>query len=619
MADIQRPTGVVYPDLPRLENNLRSAMVRRLFSQREREYTGYSSDIAENHSEIEERGNINTIEATPIIVNGINRMSKGGFFSDDETTSTLSELSSGHDSSLDSLDSLDNYQNSFVDASENIQSDSNCSENGQSSTFNETEKNQETKFNGSDKDTTYSDSDKVSYYDNYETNNINDISSSELLSPPFTLPQDQSSYITPQNQEPSPELPENNNEICSSSISKYNKNIERENGENNNSKVKKNLGVRCNSENESNCEESEDDLTALNFIQAKIEELAKWKKDVWTRLREQSESSSTPEPRGENGISVDVSANNSTPKAETNDTSIKVQSEDESRSTILIRQNENLISSYHNTDEPIESNSTFTNNESKGSNPVPYYERPESNRSRNESTAFSNHERNEFGSFPHDRVDRKFFPVSDRFESFLYSNYERDSRLFFDDRYDTRSYPDDRYETFLYENSERNDLCRFPSHERNDPGRFLNHERLDPNGSLINRQDDDTTAFHQQLPPVIKRHNEQQNAPLGPIHKRFRHMSNGFYYDPMNHAPNNSIYGPPPTGPSGMTGNGMMGRGREDQYHHYYHRNDYRPPPYFDRQGPYGRGHMNNNISRRPIGLSSRLLSRPQERPRGRY
>ncbi|CAG8787083.1 16880_t:CDS:2, partial [Acaulospora morrowiae] len=76
------------------------------------------------------------------------------------------------------------------------------------------------------------------------------------------------------------------------------------------------------------------------------------------------------------------------------------------------------------------------------------------------------------------------------------------------------------------------------------------------------------------------------------------------------------IYGPPPTGPSGMSGNGMMGRGREDTYP-YYHRNDYRPsaPPYIDRSGPYGgRGHMNN--IRRPSGTqASRSLTRPPDRP----
>ncbi|CAG8537844.1 10226_t:CDS:2, partial [Cetraspora pellucida] len=627
MADIQRPTGMVYPDLPRAESNLRSAMMRGLFSQREREYISYSSDIAENnHVEIEEHDNINTME-TSVIVNGISRISNGVFFSDDETTSSLSELSSDHDSSLDSLDSLDNCQSSVVDASENIQSDSTSSENDRNSMFNRSKTNQKTQFN---KSLTYSDSIEL-YYDNHETNNINGISSDELTLPSFTLPQDQASCTTPKNPESLLGLQNNNNEKCSNSVSKDKESIEREDGENGNYEAKGNLKEKYSSDNDSIYEGNEDDLPALSFIQAKIEELAKWKKDVWARLREQSESSSTPELKSENGMSTGISAyvfnlmNNyreilengslSTPKVETDDTSIKVQPEDESRlSTILIEQNEtSLITPYHHTNEQIDSNPIFTSNESKGSNIVPYHERSEfSNRVRNESTAFSNHERNELGSF-HERSDRKFFSVNERFESFLY----RDSRLFFDDRYDTRPYPDDRYETFLYGNSERNDSCRFSSHERNDLGRFLNHERLDQNGPLPNRQDVDITAFHQQLPPTIKRHNEQQNPPLGPLHKRSRHMPNGFHYDPMNHGPSNGIYGPPPTGPSGMSGSGMMGRGREDQYHHYYHRNDYRPPPpYFDRQGPYGRGHMNNNISRRPIGGPPRPLSRPQERPR---
>ncbi|CAG8810401.1 748_t:CDS:1, partial [Racocetra fulgida] len=91
MADIQRPTGMVYPDLPRAESNLRSAMMRGLFSQREREYMSYSSDIAENNNvEVEEHENINTME-TSVIVNGISRISNGVFFSDNETTSSLSE------------------------------------------------------------------------------------------------------------------------------------------------------------------------------------------------------------------------------------------------------------------------------------------------------------------------------------------------------------------------------------------------------------------------------------------------------------------------------------------------------------------------------------------------
>lgn len=617
MADIQRPTSMVYPDLPREESNLRSAMMRELFSQREREYIGYSSDIAENNNaEIEEQDNINTRE-TSLIINGVNRISNGIFFSDDETTSSLSELSSDHDSSLDSIDSLDNCQNSVVDASENIQSDPNGSENDQNSTFDGSEKNQKIQFNGSNRGSNYNDSDRDSIepsYNIYETNNVNGISSDGLISPSFTLPQDQTSCTTPQNPELPTELQNDNDEICSNSVSKYQENIEGENGENGNCGSEKNLGEKYNSENESNYEESEDELPALSVIQAKIEELAKWKKDVWARLREQSESSSTPEPKSENGMPVDISVSLSTPKVENDDASIKIPPEDGSRSTTLIRQDEtNLITSYHHTNEP---NPMLTNNESKSSNPVPCYDRSESmtfsNRARND---FSNHERNEFGPF-HERLERKFFPVSERFDSFLYSTYERDSRLFFEDRYDTRSYSDDRYETFLYGNSERNDSCRFSSHERNDPGRFLNHERLD--SSVLNRQDVDITAFHQQLPPAMKRHNEQ-NPPLGPLHKRSRHMPNGFHYDPMNHGPNNGIYGPPPTGPSGMSGSGMMGRGRDDQYHHYYHRNDYRPPPpYFDRQGPYGRGHM-NNISRRPIGGPSRPLSRPQERPRGRY
>ncbi|CAG8801515.1 38_t:CDS:1, partial [Gigaspora rosea] len=310
MADIQRPTSMVYPDLPREESNLRSAMMRELFSQREREYIGYSSDIAENNNaEIEEQDNINTRE-TSLIINGVNRISNGIFFSDDETTSSLSELSSDHDSSLDSIDSLDNCQNSVVYSSENIQSDSNGSDNDQNSTFDGSEKNQKIQFNGSNRGSNYNDSDRDSIepsYDNYETNNVNGISSDGLISPSFTLPQDQTSCTTPQNPELPTELQNDNDEIRSNSVSKYQENSEGENGENGNCGSEKHLGEKCSSENESNYEESEDELPALSVIQAKIEELAKWKKDVWARLREQSESSSTPEPKSENGIPVDIS------------------------------------------------------------------------------------------------------------------------------------------------------------------------------------------------------------------------------------------------------------------------------------------------------------------------
>ncbi|CAG8816732.1 11205_t:CDS:1, partial [Racocetra fulgida] len=116
------------------------------------------------------------------------------------------------------------------------------------------------------------------------------------------------SCTTPPNPESLSELQNNNNEKYSSSVSKYQENIEREDGENGNCEAEENLGEKCSSDNESNYEESEDDLPALSFIQAKIEELAKWKKDVWARLREQSESSSTPELKSENGMSTGISA-----------------------------------------------------------------------------------------------------------------------------------------------------------------------------------------------------------------------------------------------------------------------------------------------------------------------
>lgn len=50
--------------------------------------------------------------------------------------------------------------------------------------------------------------------------------------------------------------------------------------------------------------------------------------------------------------------------------------------------------------------------------------------------------------------------------------------------------------------------------------------------------------------------NEQTSPTLGQMNKRMRHPPNGIHYD-MNHG-TPSMYGPPPIGPSAMTGNGMM-------------------------------------------------------------
>ncbi|CAI2184597.1 3393_t:CDS:2 [Funneliformis geosporum] len=146
-----------------------------------------------------------------------------------------------------------------------------------------------------------------------------------------------------------------------------------------------------------------------------------------------------------------------------------------------------------------------------------------------------------------------------------------------------------------------------------------NRDQYDSNySSPYNHHEGDVTAFHHQLPLRIKRTNEQTSPPLGPMNKRIRHPPNGMHYESMIHSVS-SMYGPPPTGPSAMTGNGMMGRGREDPYS-YYHRNEFRPPPptapYIDRT--YGRGPI-NNMRRLSGNLPTRSPIRPPDRPRGRY
>ncbi|CAG8628022.1 5913_t:CDS:2 [Funneliformis caledonium] len=146
-----------------------------------------------------------------------------------------------------------------------------------------------------------------------------------------------------------------------------------------------------------------------------------------------------------------------------------------------------------------------------------------------------------------------------------------------------------------------------------------NRDQYDSNySSPYHYHEGDNTAFHHQLPLGIKRTNEQTSPPLGPMNKRIRHPPNGMHYESMIHGVS-SMYGPPPTGPSSMTGNGMMGRGREDPYS-YYHRNEFRPPPptapYIDRT--YGRGPI-NNMRRLSGNLPSRSPIRPPDRPRGRY
>lgn len=74
--------------------------------------------------------------------------------------------------------------------------------------------------------------------------------------------------------------------------------------------------------------------------------------------------------------------------------------------------------------------------------------------------------------------------------------------------------------------------------------------------SPYHHHEDDFTAFHHQLPFGIKRMNEQTPPTLGQMNKRMRHPPNGMHYE-MNHG-TPSMYGLPPTGPSAMTGNGMM-------------------------------------------------------------
>ncbi|CAG8533007.1 4604_t:CDS:2, partial [Diversispora eburnea] len=494
-----------------------------------------------------------------------------GYLSEGEVSSALSELSSSdHESSLDGWD---NYQNSVADGlSENNEKNN---QNGIDYSDNE----QNLNFDCSDGDSI------EPYYDHEspnENNNMNgvksskEVSESPFISSPLNDKKTNKSNTKPKRPPPEPPDYNNNNSknnLEAGSIGGGGRNI-------NESEDEKSI-------NSADFEGTDDEYPSLNFIKSKIEEISKKKSGKWAILRdlqaensEEPEQEQEPDAKSENGISTNISEKNSPPpKFKPFEVSLLINNkgkEDKPNGICLVLTSP-IISNHERNDFRLFPNHT-----------------------RNEPNNFSNYEKSETGPFSnHSRSELSPFPLYDRYEASLFSNL-------------------DRYESFLYSNHDRIDSGRFSNHERTDSGRFSNHERTDSNTSSFNRPDDDITAFHHQIPFSLKRYNEESSPPLGPLYKRPRPMSNGMHYsESLNHH-NNSIYGPPPTGPSGMSGNGMMGRGREEPYP-YYHRNDYRPnapPPYIDRPGPYGRGHMNNNIPRRPSGTpASRPLTRPPDRP----
>ncbi|RHZ76814.1 hypothetical protein Glove_192g18 [Diversispora epigaea] len=596
MTEKQKFHKIVYPVPPPIPEKTRKQIIKRFYLENRRQVhqDNVSNSVSNNTNNKKGivRNKVKGEKVKSITINGLScsvdteSRQTNGYLSEGEVSSALSELSSSdHESSLDGWD---NYQNSVAgglsENNENNQNGIDYSDNEQNSNFDDSENNnQNSNFDGSDGDSI------EPYYDHEspnENNNMNGIKSSEEFpESPFissSLNDKQNNKSNTKPKRPPPEPPDYNNNNSKNNVEASSVGGEGggggggEGGGNSDDEGEDEKSI-----NSADFEDTDDEYPSLNFIKSKIDEISKKKSGKWAILRDlQAENSEEPEQepdvKSENGISTNVSEKSSPPpKFKPFEVSL-------------------LINNKGKEDKPnVLTSPIISNHERNDFRLFP-------NHTRNEPNIFSNYEKSETGPFSnHSRSELSPFPLYDRYEASLFSNL-------------------DRYETFLYSNHDRIDSGRFSNHERTDSGRFSNHERTDSNTSSFNRQDDDITAFHHQIPFSLKRYNEESSPPLGPLYKRPRPMSNGMHYsESLNHH-NNSIYGPPPTGPSGMSGNGMMGRGREEPY--YYHRNDYRPnapPPYIDRPGPYGRGHMNNNIPRRPSGTpASRPLTRPPDRPR---
>ncbi|CAG8591891.1 195_t:CDS:1, partial [Acaulospora colombiana] len=151
MAENRRPDNVIYPAPQPIPEYLRRRLVQRFSSDGRQEHrSNIPNNVSNNNvGVVKSRDNNGT--------NGVNHSvtprsrQTNGYLSDEETTSTLSELpSSDHESSLDGWD---NYQNSAVGGSpENNQNGLDCSDNDQNSNIDESENNQYSNANDSDQD-----------------------------------------------------------------------------------------------------------------------------------------------------------------------------------------------------------------------------------------------------------------------------------------------------------------------------------------------------------------------------------------------------------------------------------------------------------------------------------